>query len=429
MGPCGSRSSATPASTSRPATGRCCAIRGSRRRISDRGSLSRATTGSIPDGLRPARLPLRLAPAPRPLRSRVPRPPRRQGRPGAAPRLPDAVPPPGAASALGFRHFVAVPRRRAGRPRRPRGRDLRDDGAGRRTRSATPRSCSATARRACSTRTTPGPAIRTRCARSARTTRTSCSSRVRSGTRSSTTSPRPSSDRLAAEKRVNQMARARQYIEWVKAAHVFPCAGPPCFLDDDLFALNDLDGDPANIFPDQTVFLAELARRGHRQRAPARARAPSSTLDGGACRVTPARRRRDSPCRSATRLRTSPSTAPTGAAGSLPSARRGSERTRDLVAELAAWFEPLMERAPITSAGHRRQRRARRRRRGRRSASTSSRGRCGRGADEPYVYKIDVDRALVDVLVERPRRGLGELAVPVVPVPRRRGRGRSTSTS
>ena len=41
---------ATPASSSRPATGRCSAIRGSPRRISGRGSPSRATTASIPPG-------------------------------------------------------------------------------------------------------------------------------------------------------------------------------------------------------------------------------------------------------------------------------------------------------------------------------------------------------------------------------------------
>jgi len=40
---------------------------------------------------------------------------------------------------------------------------------------------------------------------------------------------------------------------------VFPCAGPPCFLDDDLRAFNDFDRDPTNIFPDQPVFLDELA--------------------------------------------------------------------------------------------------------------------------------------------------------------------------
>ena len=142
-----------------------------------------------PERFAPARLPLRVAPAPRPLRPRVPRPPRRQGRPGAAPGLPDAVPPPGArgprASATSSRTRDGEP----GRSRRPRGRDLRDDGARRRAPRRLRRWCSATARRGCSTRTTPAPATRARCRRSARTTRTSCSSRARSGTRSSTTSP------------------------------------------------------------------------------------------------------------------------------------------------------------------------------------------------------------------------------------------------
>src|SRR5262249_56179944 len=67
---------------------------------------------------------------------------------------------------------------------------------------------------------------------------------------------------LARDKRENQMARAQQYVEWVDAAHVFPCAGPPAFLDDDLFAFNDVDRDPANIFPDQSVFLDRLRANG-----------------------------------------------------------------------------------------------------------------------------------------------------------------------
>src|SRR5205823_2018319 len=67
---------------------------------------------------------------------------------------------------------------------------------------------------------------------------------------------------LAREKRVNEMARAQQYVEWVDAHHVFPCAGPPAFLDDELFVFNDLDRDPANIFPDQTVFLDQLTAAG-----------------------------------------------------------------------------------------------------------------------------------------------------------------------
>ncbi len=74
--------------------------------------------------------------------------------------------------------------------------------------------------------------------------------------------------------------------------HVFPVAGPPCFLDDDLFAFNDLDGDPANIFPDQTVVPRRAGARGHRWRGAAGAR------DGG-----DAHRRRvhDRPATQATR--------------------------------------------------------------------------------------------------------------------------------
>ena len=46
--PCGSRSSGTPAASCRPATARCCAIRGSPRRTSGRGSRFPATTGLDP---------------------------------------------------------------------------------------------------------------------------------------------------------------------------------------------------------------------------------------------------------------------------------------------------------------------------------------------------------------------------------------------
>jgi UDP-MurNAc hydroxylase len=40
-------------------------------------------------------------------------------------------------------------------------------------------------------------------------------------------------------------------------------AGPPCFLDDDLFHFNDFDRDPVNIFPDQSVFLDFLQEQGY----------------------------------------------------------------------------------------------------------------------------------------------------------------------
>jgi UDP-MurNAc hydroxylase len=63
-------------------------------------------------------------------------------------------------------------------------------------------------------------------------------------------------------KRANGLDRALRYVTAVGARHVVPFAGPACFLDEDLFALNDLTGDPANTFPDQMVFLDYLREHG-----------------------------------------------------------------------------------------------------------------------------------------------------------------------
>lgn len=65
---------------------------------------------------------------------------------------------------------------------------------------------------------------------------------------------------LSRDKRERGMDRARRFVEQVGADHIFPSAGPPCFLDRDLFVFNDLDGTGNNPFPDQTVFLDFLAR-------------------------------------------------------------------------------------------------------------------------------------------------------------------------
>ncbi len=65
------------------------------------------------------------------------------------------------------------------------------------------------------------------------------------------------------QKRQRGMDRCRQYIAQVDAAWVVPSAGPPCFLDSELRYLNDDHGDPANIFPDQMVFLEQLRTNGH----------------------------------------------------------------------------------------------------------------------------------------------------------------------
>lgn len=61
------------------------------------------------------------------------------------------------------------------------------------------------------------------------------------------------------QKRARQLERTLRYIEDLEASWVFPMAGPPCFLDDDLWFLNDIHGDEGNIFPDQQVFCDWLA--------------------------------------------------------------------------------------------------------------------------------------------------------------------------
>jgi UDP-MurNAc hydroxylase len=68
--------------------------------------------------------------------------------------------------------------------------------------------------------------------------------------------------RLCEAKVSAQFARAMRYVENIDARYVVPSAGPPAFLDDDLFALNMIDGDELSIFPDQTEFLRRLAEAG-----------------------------------------------------------------------------------------------------------------------------------------------------------------------
>ncbi len=75
--------------------------------------------------------------------------------------------------------------------------------------------------------------------------------------------PHRMKEALGRKKRINQQARTFRYVQQIDAAHVFPSAGPPCYLDDDLFELNDFNRDPSNIFCDQTVFIEYLQEHGN----------------------------------------------------------------------------------------------------------------------------------------------------------------------
>src|SRR5262249_31599621 len=67
---------------------------------------------------------------------------------------------------------------------------------------------------------------------------------------------------LGRKKRETQMARSLRYSRQIAADWVIPMAGPPCFLDDELFDLNDFGDDPANVFPDQLVYLDYMREQG-----------------------------------------------------------------------------------------------------------------------------------------------------------------------
>lgn len=75
--------------------------------------------------------------------------------------------------------------------------------------------------------------------------------------------PAAPKQKLGKQKRERQLDRTMRYIEDLKADWVFPIAGPPAFLDDNLWSLNDIHGDEGNIFPDQQVFVDFMAEQGY----------------------------------------------------------------------------------------------------------------------------------------------------------------------
>ncbi len=155
---------------------------------------------------------------------------------------------------------------------------------------------------------------------------------------------------LGRKKRATEMARAKRYAEELGASFVFPCAGPPCFLDDDLFHLNDFDRSSDNIFPDQSVFLEYLHAEGMDN---GRLLVPGTvaTLGDGRCELRHplpddelrsifADKRaylEDYRARTRPRIRAAKASWPLGQV--------------DVVAALKKWWEPLLEQADLTCAG------------------------------------------------------------------------------
>ncbi|MFC4033488.1 Rieske 2Fe-2S domain-containing protein [Streptomyces polygonati] len=165
--------------------------------------------------------------------------------------------------------------------------------------------------------------------------------------------PHSAKREFAARKRQGQFDRALTYIDAVQAAHVFPNAGPPCFLDDELFEFNGTGRDGESIFVDQREFLAQLAEA--RPDLAAHMLLPGTVVEqkGAVCetdhpyseaemdRIFIDKRaylrdfaRRQQPALAAERASREPA---------LPPER--------LLAELKRWWEPLMARADRICTG------------------------------------------------------------------------------
>jgi UDP-MurNAc hydroxylase len=149
---------------------------------------------------------------------------------------------------------------------------------------------------------------------------------------------------FGAAKRANGLDRAARYVKEIGARHVVPSAGPPCFLDDELFDLNDLTRDPANTFPDHMAFLDYLRDQGIEG---GQLLTPGAVLeiDHDHCQVhwpTTAEQALEPFTDKARYLR--------GYAARMRD-RIAADKSRwpaggmDLLAELKAWFEPLLELA------------------------------------------------------------------------------------
>ena len=155
---------------------------------------------------------------------------------------------------------------------------------------------------------------------------------------------------LGTNKRERQFDRTLRYIEECGARFVFPTAGPPCFLDEELWGFNDIFGDESNIFPDQVVYLDWMRTQGH---AEGRLLLPGSVadVDDPECPVVhpyaPETIYADADTKTAylraMQTRRMPEVETAKASWAHPDI--------DVLASIKAWFEPLLAEADHICAG------------------------------------------------------------------------------
>ena len=201
---------------------------------------------------------------------------------------------------------------------------------------------------------------------------------------------------LVRAKVESQLARAMRYVESVGARAVVPSAGPPCFLDPELYHLNVIRGDEPSIFVDQRTFLDRLAESGHQGILAV----PGTTIE-----VTPDKVAVHHPAPDADveRIFTHKDDHlrryQADWSGWLDELRAGWRRHDevDLLADLQAWWHPLLAMAPTLRAAV--------------GAACLLRagdvevlvdfpaGEVRAFAGEPYSYRFDIDRTLVESVV------------------------------
>lgn len=98
--------------------------------------------------------------------------------------------------------------------------------------------------------------------------------------------PQDAKQNFAHLKRDAQNKRALYYIEKVDAAHVFPMAGPPMFLREDLFRYNGWGSEEDSIFTDQAQFLAHMAEVRPAQQGHLFLPGTQVDLNGSAAQIT-----------------------------------------------------------------------------------------------------------------------------------------------
>jgi UDP-MurNAc hydroxylase len=193
----------------------------------------------------------------------------------------------------------------------------------------------------------------------------------------------------------SQLTRAMRYVEAIDARAVVPSAGPPAFLDPDLYQFNMITGDELSIFPDQRVFMDRLAGVGRRGIRAVPGTAIDITPDGFAVTHPLPEAEVDAifTDKDAYLRRYQADWQPW-----LEEMRSSwKPATPDLLDTLRAWWEPLLAMAPTlrTAVG----------------ANCLMRlgdlhvlidfpnGTVGAHAGEPYSFRFDIQRELVETVV------------------------------